>query len=223
MGKISKQVSKGLSAAIKEAQAKMTGKAITNIDDPNDIENVSMAGDAEVSLDVNQLLESGVTAQKKRSKKSAAKAETTEEPKEEYHMKTHEEVCAEDLRKAVERGYPEPDFDFRNYYEPKTKAYYVRILEALGEKEVIPVTLRTIYPRMMVGSQEKGMCHCIGYSEREQVFMTAHEANTYAKTIKLTQRYSDEESPKKRRKHVVEEEDGDTSAAYPNMEDDDED
>lgn len=222
MGKISKQVSKGLGAAIKEAQAKMTGKAITNIDDPNDIENVSMAGDVEVSLDVNQLLESGVTAQKKR-KKGASKAETTEEPKEEYHMRTHEEVCEDDLRKAVERGYPEPDFDFRNYYEPKTKAYYVRILEALGEKEVIPVTLRTIYPRMMVGSQEKGMCHCIGYSERDQVFMTAHEANAFAKTIKLNQKYTEDEKPKRRRKDDIEEEDGDTTAAYPNMEDDDED
>lgn len=221
MGKISKQVSKGLGAAIKEAQAKMTGQVVTNINDPDDIENVNME-DVEVSLDVNQLLESGVTAQKKR-KKGVSKAETTEEPKEESRMRTHEEVCADDLRKAVERGYPEPDFDFRNHYETKSKAYYVRILAALGEKEVIPVTLRTIYPRMMVGSQEKGMCHCIGYSERGQVFMTLHEANAYAKTIKLTQRHSDEESPKKRRNHVVEEEDGDTSAAYPNMEDDDED
>lgn len=221
MGKISKQVSKGLGVAIKEAQAKMTGQVVTNINDPDDIENVNME-DVEVSLDVNQLLESGVTAQKKR-KKGVSKAETTEEPKEEYHMRTHEEVCADDLRKAVERGYPEPDFDFRNHYESKSKAYYVRILAALGEKEVIPVTLRTIYPRMMVGSQEKGMCHCIGYSERDQVFMTLHEANAYAKTIKLNQKYTEDEKPKRRRKDDIEEEDGDTTAAYPNMEDDDED
>lgn len=217
MGKISGKVSKGLGAAIKEAQAKMTGDVITNINDPEDIENVSMT-------EAEQLLNSGVTAQKKRKRRTKAEieaakqAEAEEEnslfealdiPKEEEEDNRpewekrravdHDEFCQWELEKAKLKGVPEPEFDFRNYYEKGQIVYFVRIMEALGEKEVKKLTLRTIYPRMMVGSEEKACCQCIGYNDRDQIFLTPRDADAYYKSIKLTSKYASEE-PKSKRK-----------------------
>lgn len=224
MGKISNKVSKGLGAAIVEAQAKMNGN---------------------VSDDVETLLNSGAEAQKKRKRRTKAEievdkqAEITEEnslfealdlpddPNEEdnrpewekRNARNHDEFCQWELEKAQLKGLPEPDFDFRNIYEKGDIVFYVRIIELLGEKEVKKVFLRTIYPRMMVGSEEKACCHCIGYNERDRIFRTPKEADDYCKAFKLSSKYASEET--KQRKNNMnegEEEDGDNEGNYRNNE-----
>lgn len=195
MGKISSEVSKGLGAAIAEAQAKMSG-------------NVNEA-------DTEALLNSGVEAQKKRKRRTKAEIEADKQseenslfealdlPKEEdddraewekRSAKNFDEFCEWELEKAKLKGLPEPDFDFRSVYEKGEVVFYVRIIEMLGEKDVKKVSLRTIYPRMLVGSEEKACCHCIGYNERDRVFKTLKEANAYCKSINVSSKYSGSEN-----------------------------
>lgn len=197
MGKISSEVSKGLGAAIAEAQAKMSG-------------NVN-------ETDTEALLNSGVEAQKKRKRRTKAEIEADKQSednslfealeikKEEPRPKNHEEFCELELKKAHDKGLPEPDFDFRTVYEKGETVFYVRIVEILGEKDVKKVFLRTIYPRMMVGSEEKACCHCIGYNERDRIFKTLKEANAYCKSINVSSKYSSE--AKLKREKDIENED----------------
>ena len=206
MGKISSKVSKGLGAAIAEAQAKMDGSVLTNINDPNDIENAA-------TPDVETLLNSGAEAQKKRKRRTKAEIEAAKQAEanslfetlnlpdendnrpewEKRNAVDHDEFCQWELEKAKLKGLPDPDFDFRDYYEKGQTIFFVRVLEALGEKETKKLYLRTIYPRMLIGSEEKGCCQCIGYSERDRVFFNPKDASDYSKTINLTSKFASEE------------------------------
>ena len=186
MGKISNKVSKGLGAAIAEAQAKMTGTVVTNINDSEGIENIS-------NNEVETLLNSGAEAQKKRKTKKSSKdnikLKKDKLSEEELRPKTHEEFCEHELKKAHDKNLPEPDFDFRNHYEKGDVIFYVRIFEALGEKEVKKLTIRTIYPRLMIGCEAKGCCYVVGYNERDKIFSNPYDADTYCDSIKVTAKY----------------------------------
>lgn len=197
MGKISNEVSKGLGAAIAEVQEKL-GIASTSED---------------TSVSPEDLLNSGVKAKRKRRTKAeieAARQELDSEgnslfdslamsgKQEEARPKNHDEFCALEIKKAHEKGLPDPDFDFRNYYEKGQIAYYVRVQERLGEKEIIKVFLRTIYPRTLIGSEEKSCCHCIGYHERDRIFETPRDAQTYYDSLAIAPKYAEE--PKSRTK-----------------------
>jgi hypothetical protein len=187
MAKISKEVSQGLGAAIAEAQAKLEGTTaeIEGFPGENTIE---------------ALLNSGVETQKKRKRRTKAEMEAekqaeSEDPfnSNEPRPKNHEEFCEWELQKAVEKGLENPDFDFRNYYEQGETVYYVNYSERLGEKEVVKVYLRTIYPRMMVGSEEKSSCHCIGYGQRDNVFKDSRTANDFCNSLDISPRYNIQE------------------------------
>ena len=212
MGKISGEVSKGLGAAIAEVQEKLGITPVT--------ENSSVIPE--------DLLNSGVKAKRKRRTKAemeAARQEANSEgnslfeslvasgKEEEVRPKNHEEFCELELKKAHEKGLPDPDFDFRSFYEKGQTAYYVRVQERLGEKEIIKVFLRTIYPRTMIGSEEKSCCHCIGYHERDRVFDTPREAQAFYDSITIASKYAEEpKSERKKRRGAVddlEEENGD--------------
>ena len=192
MGKISKQVSKGLGAAIQEVKAKIAGE-----------ENMQDNEQVESSFDVNDLLNAGVEAHNGRKKK---KKETDELGEEKVFAQrssfTYEETCENDFKNAQEKGLPDPDFDFRNYYEQGETVYYVNYSEILGEKEVVKVYLRTIYPRMMVGSEEKASCHCIGYPQRDNIFRNSKDANDFCNSLDISPRYSVKE-PKLEQEEVT--------------------
>ena len=196
MGKISTQVSKGLGDAIAEAKAKMSGNVETNINDPNDIENSSVQ-------EVEALLNSGTEAQKKRKRRTKAEMEAARQEEESSVVETtslsYEEFCELELKKAAEKGYEDPEFDFRNFYEKGQTIYYVHVLPDYGEKEIIITKLRTIYPRMMVGATE-ACCQCIGYNDRNQVFLKKKDADTYYASLKLTPKYVFNESKSRRKK-----------------------
>lgn len=213
MGKISSKVSKGLGAAIAEAQAKMSGGNV----------------ESDTKDDAEALLNSGAEVQKKRKRRTKAEIEADNQPEtfdnslfetfdlpkeednrpewEKRNAKDHNEFCEWELEKAKLKGLPEPEYDFRRVYEQGQIVFYVRISEVLGEKEVIKVLLRTIYPRMMVGSEEKACCHCIGYNERDKIFLTPKEADTYCKSIKLSSKYSSNEDKRKKDNTIKEEDD----------------
>lgn len=200
MGKISEQVSKGISAAIAEVQAKVNGITVS--------ESAEIEGFPGNNT-VEALLNAGAEAQKKRKRRTKAEMEAAKQAEkseenslfealqvkpEESKPLTHEEFCELELKKAKEKGVEQPDFDFRNFYEKGEVAFYVHYLPLVGEIEVVKVTLRTIYPRMMVGTEEKAGCHCIGYAQRDMVFKDSRMANDYAKTLDVSYKYGSERS-----------------------------
>lgn len=156
----------------------------------------------------------------KKSEENANVAEPEEDNRPEWEKRRavdHDEFCQWELEKAKLKGVPEPEFDFRNHYEKGQIAYFVRVMPTLGEKEVVKVILRTIYPRLMVGSEEKGCCHCIGYNDRDKVFLTQRDADIYYKSIKVTSKYGSEEPKSRRKKNYstdedIEEESGEIEA-----------
>lgn len=146
----------------------------------------------------------------KKSEENADVAEPEEDNRPEWEKRRavdHDEFCQWELEKAKLKGVPEPEFDFRNHYEKGQIAYFVRVMPTLGEKEVVKVILRTIYPRLMVGSEEKGCCHCIGYNDRDKVFLTPRDADIYYKSIKVTSKYGSEEPKSRRKKNYSTDED----------------
>lgn len=166
--------------------------------------------------DIAELLNSGVVAHQNRqeagsksnarkstsrNKKSVEKAE--DEPQKESRMMTHDEFCEKELQEAHEKGFEDPDFDFRQEYFKGQQIYYVRIFRTrIREKRIIPLKVRTVYPRSIVGCEDKGQCVCMGYQERDQIFRNIVDANAYYDTIDLPS----EEPSKKRRNDDEEEE-----------------
>lgn len=176
---------------------------------------------------VDSLLNSGVKANKKRREKKEKPEPIVEEnslfaelipqenkekePKEKW-PKTYEEMCEYELRNAHEKNYPEPDFDFRTMFEKGQMKWFVRVLEPLGEKELLHIKIRTVYPRMLIATEEKTpICHCIGYNMRDQVFDTEYEAQSFFDTIKVSKKYSVD--PIKIKSYEYEDEDSDMSVS----------
>lgn len=225
MGKISNKVSGGLGEAIREAQAMMN-------DDTN-------------QESVNDLLNSGVEAKKKRKRRTKAEMEAdrqkelesksednslfeamglTEEAEEDNrpewekrNANNHDEFCEWELQKTQLKGLPDPDFDYRQTYSKGDIVYYVKVTESLGEKELLKLSLRTIYPRMLIGVLEKGYCQCLGYNDQENIFVNYKDALDCFNAAKVSSKYGneyDESTGKKKRKRKnVSEEDLEESAS----------
>lgn len=134
-----------------------------------------------------------------------------EEPFVEKWPKTYEETCEYELRRAHEKGYPDPDFDFRKMYVKGQHKWFVRIQAALGEKEVIEVILNTIYPRMIVAVQPKAFCHCIGYNMQHQLFDNQRDAKAFYDTVQVSSRYKTERPMKRQEDDEYDEDDGDAA------------
>lgn len=114
---------------------------------------------------------------------------------EEFHGLTYEEVCEKDLKEAKEQGKEDPDFDFRNLYEKGDEVYYVMVTDNfIKRKEMVRLKLRTVYPRMMVGVEESFGCHCIGFKQKDMVFINVVDANTYYDSLN---EYTEEEKLQK--------------------------
>jgi len=95
------------------------------------------------------------------------------------HHDNHDQFCQWEIEKAHLNGKPDPDFDFRNLYENGSKIYFVRKHDSLNEKIMHELTLRTIYPRMLVGVMDKNGCQCIGYGEKDYIFINRQDAKDY--------------------------------------------
>lgn len=99
-------------------------------------------------------------------------------------------IAEEEKQEALLKKYPDPYFDFREYYTKGEEIFYVYINEFIGEKKIVKIKIRTIYARTIVGFEENACCHMIDYSTREQIFHSKSEAEAFFKTIKVVAKYS---------------------------------
>ena len=105
------------------------------------------------------------------------------------YSRTTEEVAEDEIRKAKEKGLEEPDFDFRKLYRSGDIIYYVWINYLTGVKELLKLTVRTIYARSLIAWEEKGNAHMISYPTREWIFMDRREAQKAYKDVEVEAMY----------------------------------
>ena len=124
------------------------------------------------------------------------------------HHDSHEQFCQWEIEKAHLNGRPEPDFDYRNFYEKGSTVWFVRYHEKYKTKEIMKLYLRTIYPRMMVGCLDKGYCECIGIQEKDNIFFNQRDAMDFFNSLQGNPEDSyDENTGKKKRKRKSKDED----------------
>ena len=135
--------------------------------------------------------EEGIDVDSLRTKISSSEEENTEKPKQkrkkkEQQEKSIEEEKSEDPFEQAEQimnqskkseNQPEeqkpekyPGFDFNDYYEVGQKIFFIRVHESLGIKEFKELKIRTIYPKMIIGCEEKKSTQCIGPDSRDMIF-----------------------------------------------------
>lgn len=83
---------------------------------------------------------------------------------------THEDFCNADIQRAHAENKPDPDFDFREDYFQGQKVYYIYRDLYSNQAYLMHLTVRTVYPRMIVLVEDKGMCHCISYNNRDDIY-----------------------------------------------------
>lgn len=113
-----------------------------------------------------------------------------------------EQFCQWEIEKAHLEGKTEPDFDFRRFYQEGDRVYLVRYYDTLKTKDLIFMTIRTIYPRMMVGVVEKQYCQCVGMSDKDNIFYNKKDALDYFNSIQanVEAEYNEETGKKKRKR-----------------------
>ena len=107
-------------------------------------------------------------------------------------MMTNDECAELEKLRAQEKELEEPDFDFRNLYHSGDIIYYVWINYLTGDKQLLKLTVRTVYARSMVAWEEKGCAHMIGYTTRDWIFWDLREAEAYYKSVKVEAKYGRE-------------------------------
>lgn len=104
-------------------------------------------------------------------------------------LKSIETQCEEDLQRAQEKGWENPDFDYRNIYHHGDKIFYVLVEPTLGIKEIAELTVSTVYPRTVIAYYPKGKSLCIAYSEQDKIFFSRKEATEYFNSITVENKH----------------------------------
>lgn len=81
-----------------------------------------------------------------------------------------------------------PGFDFTQTYSKGQTIFYVRVNDIIGEKELLELKLRTIYPKTLIGCIEKSYTQCIGPDTADRVFTNRNDALKCYNSIILKQR-----------------------------------
>ena len=77
-----------------------------------------------------------------------------------------------------------PGFDFSKTYTKGQVIYYVNVNKIIGEKELMDLKIRTVYPKMLVCCTEKSYTQCIGPDSADFIFLSRYEAiDCYNNTI----------------------------------------
>lgn len=114
------------------------------------------------------------------------KKEIAKKKREEEKPLTYEEFCEAQIKKAHEENLENPDYDFRNFYQRGDVIWFVRVNKQKWYGKVMrQLKVRTVYPRMMVTILESGEACCIGYPEKDQIFMYKTDAQNFFDSVDL--------------------------------------
>ena len=124
------------------------------------------------------------------------------------HHDTFEDFCKWEIEKAHFDGKIEPDFDFRTLYKTGERIFFIRYNAKQNNKVLYDLTLRTIYPRTLVGMLDNGSCQLINFKEKDRIFYDKKSAMKFYRTLKAkaNEDYDENTGKKKRKRKSVEEE-----------------
>lgn len=138
----------------------------------------------EGNIDVESLRTKIGSSEEEQTEKPKRRRKKKEQPQENIQKDPFEQA-EEIINKSSEPKVKEPieqkpekypGFDFNDYYEKGQKIFYVQVSERLGEKDLLELTIRTIYPKMMVAVEEKKCAHCIGADSQDMIFFDRKSA-----------------------------------------------
>ena len=78
----------------------------------------------------------------------------------------------------------ELDFYFGSNFVKGQRLWYINHNKTMNTVVCEDITIRTIYPRMIISNTESGEARCIDYNEREMLFDTPLEAEEVLKGFK---------------------------------------
>ena len=102
-----------------------------------------------------------------------------------------ETFCNWELEQARIFEKEDPDFDYRHYYDKGMPVYLIRKNNDSKTKKFIPLTLRTVYPRCIVGVVEGKYCEVIGFKERDNIFTSREDAKESYEAIDFEEEVED--------------------------------
>lgn len=74
-----------------------------------------------------------------------------------------------------------PYFNFGEYYVKGDTLHYVYINELMNKKEIMTLTVRTIYSKVLIAQDENGQCYTISSEDKDRIFSSKEEAQIYLK------------------------------------------
>ena len=98
-------------------------------------------------------------------------------------------IAEKEKEHAIKNNLIDPYFDFRDEYFKGDNIYYVYINEFTGTKAIIPLKIRTVYARTMIGYEENACCHLIGIDSKDNLFRNKSEAESFYKNIIIAAKY----------------------------------
>lgn len=92
------------------------------------------------------------------------------------NMITIDQVADKEIVNAHAKGLSEPDFDFRTQYYKGDKIFFLRVMPTLGIKEILSLTVQSVFARTLTAFEPKSTCYVIPYKKRNQIFQNRAEA-----------------------------------------------
>lgn len=77
----------------------------------------------------------------------------------------------------------DPYFNFGECYVRGDTLYYIYVNDLMRKKELLQLTVRTIYPKVLIAQDKNAQCYCISVEENERIFNQKEDAMLQMRSI----------------------------------------
>ena len=99
-------------------------------------------------------------------------------------MITTDEVAEQMIKNAINKHFPEPDFDYRKEYAKGQIIWFLDYNKVCNTVNLLELKINTVYSRVLIAYIDNGEARCIDYGLRDFIFTTPSEAETTYKQYK---------------------------------------
>ena len=102
----------------------------------------------------------------------------------EHKMITTDEDAEQMIKNAINKHFPEPDFDYRKEYAKGQIIWFLDYNKVCNTVDLLDLKINTVYSRVLIAYIDNGEARCIDYGLRDFIFTTPSEAETTYKQYK---------------------------------------
>ena len=102
----------------------------------------------------------------------------------EHKMITTDEVAEQMIKNAINKHFPEPDFDYRKEYAKGQIIWFLDYNKVCNTVNLLELKINTVYSRVLIAYIDNGEARCIDYGLRDFIFTIPSEAETTYKQYK---------------------------------------